>query len=209
MNTRPASPGEERILVCVSPSPSSARLIHAAANLAEKLGAKWLAVAVEAPDAYPMDGEDRRRLLSHLRLAESLGAQPLRLTGLHVNQEILRCARQHGITRLLVGKPTLRRWRDLIFPPLVFELLRQSGTMEVLFMAGPELPPPAIPPQPLRGDIPWNGYAASLLLVALTTLAAFLGRHLLTPADTVMLYLLPIMASKLWQPRHSLESRLF
>lgn len=187
-------PGNGRILVCVSPSPASERLIHAAHDLADKLGVSWLAVTVDAPDAYATTAADRQRLLAHLRLADALGAETLRLSGRCVSQEVIRCARQHGVTRILIGKPTLRRWRDRFKPSLVHELLRDSGPIEVQFIAGSGTPPAvAVPPAPATPPS-WSGHLVSLGLVVLTTLLVYGGRHLLTPPDLVMLYLLPIMA---------------
>lgn len=188
-----STPTGERILVCVSPSPASAHLIHEAHQRAEKLGATWMAVTVDAPDAYGATAADRQRLLAHLRLAESLGAETMRLSGRGVCQELLHCARQHAVTRILVGKPTLRRWRDRFRPSLVHELLRDSGSMEVQFIAAPEGPASSGAPSGRETSPPWHGYLVSAGLVILTTLLAHIGRQDLTPPDLVMLYLLPIM----------------
>ncbi|MBF0126589.1 MAG: sensor histidine kinase KdpD [Magnetococcales bacterium] len=196
MEPHPASsaPTKERILVCVSPSPASARLIHAACRQANGLGASWMVVTVDAPDAYAMTATDRQRLLAHLRLADSLGAETIRLTGHRVSHEVIRCALQYGVTRILIGKPTLNRWRDRFKPSLIHDLVRNSGAIEVQCLAGEDLPQPAIAPRSAFSATHWSGYAASLLAVALTTLMAYLGRGLLTSPDLVMLYLLPVMA---------------
>ncbi|MBF0146243.1 MAG: DUF4118 domain-containing protein [Magnetococcales bacterium] len=188
-----SAPGNERILVCVSPSPASDRLIHVAHDLAGKLGATWLAVTVDAPDAYATTALDRQRLLAHLRLADALGAETLRLSGRRVSQEVVRCAQQHGVTRILMGKPTLRRWRDRFRPSLVHELLRDSGPIQVQFIAESGIPPIVAVPPPPEKSVPWRDSLISLALVALTTLLIDQGRQWLIPPDLVMLYLLPIM----------------
>ena len=72
-------PAGERIVVGVGPSPSSARLIRAARRMAEGLRAPWTAVWVERPTPY--GPADRERLEEHLRLAESLGGEVVRLAG--------------------------------------------------------------------------------------------------------------------------------
>ena len=74
-------PAAEHILVCVGSSPSSARIIRGARRMAEGLRARWAAVYVEAPDAFPMSDADRERLQGHLLLAESLGGEVVQLTG--------------------------------------------------------------------------------------------------------------------------------
>jgi hypothetical protein len=68
-------PASERILVCVSASPLSARLVRAAKRLASGLRAPCLAVHVETPAAIRLPVKERQRLERNLRLAEQLGAQ--------------------------------------------------------------------------------------------------------------------------------------
>ncbi len=187
-------PDKGSILVCVGPSVSSARLVYAAHRLAGRMGVSWLAVTVDAPDAYPMDVADRQRQLAHMRLAESLGAKTIRLSGERVSHEIIRCACKHGVSRILVGKPTLSRWRDRFRPSLVHDLVRYSGDMDVQFISGEDAPSSPIELLPDKHHTPWRGYAASLLSVVMTTTLVSWGRHHLTPPDLVMLYLLPIMA---------------
>ncbi len=66
----------ERLLVCVGPSPTSARLVRAAKRLADSLGAEWIAINVESSQSGEMSPKDRARLLAHLRLAERWGRKP-------------------------------------------------------------------------------------------------------------------------------------
>ena len=74
-------PTTERVLACIGPSPSSARVVRAAMRVAQELHAPWTAVSVSAPDAVPMREVDRERLQAHLRLAESLGGEIVMLNG--------------------------------------------------------------------------------------------------------------------------------
>jgi two-component system sensor histidine kinase KdpD len=129
-------PAAERILVCVGPSPTSAPLIRGARRMAAGLRAAWVAVYAEAPDAYPMTAQDRERLQANLRLAESLGATVVRLAGHHVADEILRYAREHNVTRIVIGKPTHARRRDVLRGSLVNRIVRGSGDIEVHFIGG-------------------------------------------------------------------------
>lgn len=187
-------PATERLLVCVGPSPASAKVVRAARRMAAGLRASWTAAYVEAPDAYPMRREDRERLQEHLRLAESLGGEVVRLSGQHVSDELLRYAREHNITRIVIGKPTHSRWQDLRRGSLVARLVRGSGDIEVHFIAGdtvePETRPPATP-TPRR--LPWRGSAAAGGLVAIATGLALLGRPYLSQPDVMIVYLLAIM----------------
>ena len=184
----------ERILVCVGPSPSSTRIIRGARRMAAGLRASWVAAYVEAPDAYPMTRADRDRLQSHLRLAESLGGEVIRLSGNHVSDELVRYAREHNVTRIVIGKPTHSRWRDLVKGSLVSRLVRASGDIEVHFIAGDEVESPAgTRPMPPPWRIDWPGFTLAAALVGIATGLATLSRVYLSQPDIVMVFLLTIM----------------
>ena len=63
----------ERLLVCISPSPLSERLIRTTRRLADELNAEWIALYVETPQFASMSPEKRDRVASILQLAEDLG----------------------------------------------------------------------------------------------------------------------------------------
>ena len=187
-------PAAERILVCVGASPSSARIIRGACRMAAGLRAPWVAVYADAPDAYPLKGHDRDRLQANLRLAESLGGEVARLSGSHVSDTILRYARDHNITRIIVGKPTHPRWRDVLRGSLVNRLVRGSGDIEVNFIAGDASASLGrVRPPPSARHVNWVGAGAAALLVASATGLAAIGRGILSQPDVVMVYLLTIM----------------
>jgi len=187
-------PTAERVLVCIGPSPSSAKIMRGARRMAAGLRAQWVAVYVDAPDAYPMTPADRERLQGHLRLAESLGAEVARLSGRRIAEEILRYAREHNVTRIVVGKPTHSRWRDRLKGSLVNQLVRGSGDIEVHFVAGDDMPVLEGPRLPRASrKVGWAAYVAAALLVALATGVGMLTRSWLSQADFVMMFLLVIM----------------
>jgi two-component system sensor histidine kinase KdpD len=192
---RTAWPAAERIMACVGPSPSSARIVRGARRMAAGLRAPWVAAYVDAPDAFPMSPGDRERLQVHLRLAESLGGEVVRLSGSHVSAALLDYARGHDVTRIVVGKPTRTRWRDRWKGSLVDELVRGSGEIEVHFIAGDESPP--APPQPARPptSFRWPDYAYTALFVAAATILGVAAGSYLALPDVVTFYLLVIMIS--------------
>lgn len=71
-------PTQERLLVCVSPSPLR-RLVQVTQRMAARLQAEWLAVYVETPGHTRLRDDERERLIQHLRLAEKLGAETVTL----------------------------------------------------------------------------------------------------------------------------------
>lgn len=189
-------PAGERILVCVSASPASARLVRAARRMASGLRAQLVAAYVEPVETTRVTDADRARLEANLRLAESLGAEVVRLVGARVSETILEHARKHNVTRIVVGKPTHGRLRDRIRGSLLDEIVRGSGDIDVHVISGdatgaPARPAPvedarAAPPEP-------TAYVSALALVALGTSVAWLGRATFAMPDLAMVYLLVII----------------
>jgi len=66
----------ERVMVCMSSSASSPRVVRAGARIASRLGARWYAVYVETRSEEPgrIKPFDREQLAQNIALAESLGA---------------------------------------------------------------------------------------------------------------------------------------
>lgn len=184
----------DQLLVAVSPSPYSARLVRAARRIAGSLHARWYAVYVEPRSARPLSKPLAARLAQNLDLAEQLGAEVVTLGGDNPTEELLRFAREQHITKLIIGKPVVGRWRDRFRPSFVDQLVRQSGDIDVYVTAGDpddseqrtEMRAPRPPPD-------WPNLAPAAVMPALATgvsLLAF-GRDQLP--DVVMIYLLGIM----------------
>jgi len=85
--------------------PLSARLVRSAKRLADGLKAQWTAAYVEGPVAARLSQADRDRVSQTLRLAAQLGAATVTLTGPNVAEEILSYAHDHGVTKVVIGKP--------------------------------------------------------------------------------------------------------
>ena len=183
----------ERILVAVGPSPGSERLIRATKRIAEGLRAEWTAAHVEVLGAPPLPDKDRERIENHLRLAESLGANIARLAGPSVAEALLHHARAHNATRIVAGKPTHSRWRDLVRGSLLDTLIRGSGNIEVHVIApveskdGPYRPPVGRPEEPGA-----RGYVLAVIAIALVTALGLALAPYTELADLTMLYLIAI-----------------
>ncbi len=131
-------PAAEHLLVCVSPSPLSSRLVRAGKRMAEALRARWLVVYVEGGRQTSLSDEDRTRLAQTLRLAELLGAETLELSGNNVPEEIIKCANQYNVSKIIIGKPANPRWKELLFGSIVDEVIRQSGAIDVYVITSKE-----------------------------------------------------------------------
>lgn len=188
-------PTNERLLVCVGPSPTSAKVIRAAKRLADRMNAPWIAVYVETAKAEGMSLLDRQRLHEHQRLAESLGAETVQISGEDISRELLRYASSRNVTKIVLGKTDepSRFWRQR--DSLVDSLIRDSGNMDVFVVRGIDEPVTVHVPAVSHvkaGISSWLGTTAALL----TATGAALGMHSLgfTEANLVMVYLLAVVA---------------
>ena len=188
-------PARERILVCVGPAPQSAQLVRAARRMASAVHAPWIAAYVERPGARPLSKEDGDRLAGHLRLAESLGAESVVLEGARPAERLLALAHERNVTRIVVGKPTHARWRDLVYGSLLDDLVRGSGDIDVHVIAGEDADAPA--PQRRRPEpkLAPGMFVRGAIPVAVATAIAVLLREAVGMADIAMIFLAAIAAS--------------
>jgi two-component system sensor histidine kinase KdpD len=187
----------ERILVCVSWSPHSARVIRDACRMARGLHAPWLAVYVETPASVRLSKEDRTYLSQNLGLAAQLGADVETLSDERAAEAIVRLARERNATKIVVGKPRKRGWRERLFGSFVDDLVRHTGDIDIYVTAGGPETAEWVPDRRRDREPGRAGYAAAAALVALATGLGWVafGPDYLT--DIVMVYLLSVVIASL------------
>lgn len=192
----------EHILVCVGPSPTTARLIRTAKRMATAFGAEWLAVAVETRTEGALLGGTRAKIAPHLRLAEQLGAEIHTLLGQDVAQTILEYARSRNVTKIIVGKTAQPWWKRILFGTVVDRLLEQSGDIDVYVIRGEsESAKPAVwPSRP--NVVEWSHYFYTAAVVAVCALFGW-GNHAFGFAElnTAMAFLLGVAFVAAWYGR--------
>ena len=186
----------ERLLVCISGSPYSEKLIRATCRLAEELKAQWYTVYIETPESGKHARENREHVWRDMRLAESLGSQVASVTAPTVTDAILDYALRHNVTKIVMGKPTRPRWRELVNPPVVDRVIRNSGAIDVVVVSFESAEKPGRQAkQTAQGTFGFRGYAASLMLVVAASVVCELFRPLLDPTNMVMFYLLAVVVA--------------
>ena len=93
----------ERILACLSPSPSNPKILRAAAEMAGD-GTELIALFVETPQFPLLSNADRRRLQENIRTAEQLGAKLRTVSGDDVAFQVAEFARLAGIRKIVLGQ---------------------------------------------------------------------------------------------------------
>ena len=190
-----AWPTVERLLVCISPGPESARLVRAAKRMADRLSAPWVAAYVETPRQLRLPAEVRDRVTQTLRLAEQLGAETVRLPGEKMSEAILRFAHDRNVTKIVVGKPRRQLWTRILIGSIVDALVQGSGDIDIYVISAEREQHGAPPAQRARRAIPsdWAPYGWAMAVVALATGAAWLTLPYFELANLVMVYLLGIV----------------
>ncbi|OOM80540.1 sensor protein KdpD [Clostridium sp. BL-8] len=97
-------PTSDVVLACISPSPSSLRVIRTATRMAEAHHSKWIALYVEGTKSKNLGKEDRERLNSHFNLAEQLGGEVVTAYGDNAVEQIIQYAKFRNVTKIIIGK---------------------------------------------------------------------------------------------------------
>jgi two-component system sensor histidine kinase KdpD len=189
----------ECLLVCVGPSPSSAKVIRAAKRLSNSLHAEFVAVHVENEAARALSAGDRTRLATNLRLAQNLGAEIVTLTGEDVVAEILDYAQRRNVTKIIVGKTEPRRGRWGRRDSMTDRLIRESANVDIYVVRGTEEPPPPTSfwlPRQTSPPFAWWGTFG--ILAATTALAWLLDWLQLGEANVIMTFLLGVVLTSVF-----------
>lgn len=134
----------DRLMVAISGSPTSEKLIRWTRRAASSMEASWIAVHVETPDVTPSTLEEVRLSLN-LALARQLGAEVILSQGSAVGPTLLRVAQQHNVTQIVLGKPASCRWFAFLKRSPVPWLIFHSGEIDVQLVQGLEAKPSAKP----------------------------------------------------------------
>ena len=108
----------EHILICLSASPSNAKVIRTAARMAKAFHGAFTALFVETPGFSSLSEADRKRISANVRLAEELGAKITTTYGDDPAVQIAEYARISGISKVVLGRSphrgSLRHTKNLV-----------------------------------------------------------------------------------------------
>jgi two-component system, OmpR family, sensor histidine kinase KdpD len=127
---------EDRILIHVSPDPSTAALIRRGKRVADFLDADCFAVCVLSEDELQSVKTPQREALSrHLNFARNLQIETQVLQGEDDAQSLVQFAREHQITQLFVLRPRAKVWHLGFGRNLVQQVVRLARDMQVTVVA--------------------------------------------------------------------------
>lgn len=95
---------KEHIMICLSSSPSNAKVIRTAARLAAAFFGEFTALYVETPDSDNLGEEELHLLESNTRLAQQLGANVVSVYGEDIAEQISEYAKIASISKIVIGR---------------------------------------------------------------------------------------------------------
>lgn len=128
----------DRVMACMSSDPPLSRvLLRKASRIAGRLNTDWYCVYVQTADERPdrIDASIQRRLVDNIQLAQSMGAEVVKLTGDDVAGVLTRFAAEHGVTLAIVGETRRSRWYRLRNASIVDRLLARGPGLDVLVIS--------------------------------------------------------------------------
>lgn len=119
----------QRLMVAISPSPYSAKLIRWTRRLAYTMEASWIAVYVETD--LKTSEENKESLKKNFELAKELGAEIITTNDIDIVNALTRIATENNITQIIVGKSRAFRKSKVIE-----RLLKESGEIDIYVVGG-------------------------------------------------------------------------
>src|ERR1700736_684168 len=158
----------DRLLVAVSASPYSERLIRYTRRLAASMEASWIVANIERP--RPLSQKEQARLTRYLAIAHQHRAEVISTPDTDVGEALLRVARQHNVTQIVIGKPLGPRWLSFWKRDPLRWLMRHSGNIDIHMIPADESAQPQREPIEERlARAPWRDFGIALLIAAAVT----------------------------------------
>lgn len=200
-----AAKAGEHILICLSSSPSNAKVIRTAARMSEAFHSGFTALLVETPETKELKGDNLKRLRDNLKLAEQLGAQISTVYGEDPAVQIAEYAKVSGITKIVMGRTNHRQ--NLFFrgKTLADKLTNLAGSIDIYII--PDT-------QPLyqkklnfaKSNEPWFRWQdlfKTLFIIVLATLIGLLFFEVgLRDANIITIYILGVLITAIWTRGH-------
>ncbi len=188
----------ERLMVAVSPSPLSERLVRWTRRMAYNLKAPWLAVFVQP--MRPLSDTEKAQLARTMSLAHKLRGEVITVSGDDIVETLMRVAHQRNVTQLVIGKPVRNHLQELLRGgSVVNRLVHASGDIDVYVVTGDKesVTERPVVPRPTLQSGP-NQYVVAILVVVVSVAICYvLSSAAISPVigyqETALILLLVIV----------------
>ena len=182
----------EKILVCINAKSVSTKLIRTAKQQATRLKCPWTVLYVENADYFKLQDDEKANIEKILRLAEQLGAKTVTIQEANVTTAILKYAREHSCTRIIISKSKTSKIKSKLFGNLVYDIIDKSDDIDVYIIN--EVSEQSVTKKHKAFSYtPWWSYFSALFIVSSCTLVGLSVKEWLDPENVVMIFLAGIV----------------
>lgn len=121
----------DRILICISPTRSSLRLIRRGWRIAQKMQGDVKAVYVEEPK---LPDTSKKILEDDFKLCERLGIPTITLQG-EPSESIIKYVQENNVTQIILGHSDRTKIQEFLKGSLMLELAKALKTVDILVVA--------------------------------------------------------------------------
>ncbi|EKD45375.1 MAG: hypothetical protein ACD_69C00319G0004 [uncultured bacterium] len=187
-------PVESKLLVGISSSKNTERILLITHRMAADLEAEWYAVHVESLQQARYTGKARNQLYRNINLAEELGAKVVALSGSDIADEIIKFAKQKNVTLIITGLSQRSRFQELVRGSVFDNLVKKSSPINVLVVGGnPQVTAPSKSPPAKK--LEYKPYFMGFLSVTTVFLLSWMFPQWILTHNLLMILLLPTLVS--------------
>ncbi len=189
---------DEHVLVCLSSSPSNAKIIRTAARMARAFKGSFTALFVETPDTAAMGEADKKRLRENMRLAQQLGADIETTYGEDVPYQIAEFARLSGISKIVIGRSTATRKNIFSKPTLTERLISAVPNLDIHVIPDATAGEYELARRRLPRAVPARDIGKSILVLLVATLIGYAFYALgFSEANIIAVYIFGVLVTSI------------
>lgn len=186
---------DEHILVCISPSPTNAKIIRTATRMANAFKGRFTAIFVETSMLTNMSEKDKTALRDNIRLAQQLGATIETVYGDDVALQIAEFARLSGVSKVVVGRNNIKKKFIFGKASLTERLTAIAPNLDVYIIPNKEnihyRAPKSV--QPKAGLILKDITKSTIILIATTIIGLIFYELKFSEANIITIYILSVL----------------
>lgn len=186
----------EHVLVCLSPSPTNARVIRTAARMAGAFRGDFTAILVETSQIKQENAKISKKMEANIALAKQFGANVITLYGEDIVEQIAGYARRNGISKIVIGRTVQKPHLFYVKPTLIDRLIKRLPNMDIYVIPDSNAGPQSRKREFLelfRVKSKSDFLKTALILGAATLLSALLYRLQAGEINVVMVYIMGVV----------------
>lgn len=186
---------DEKILVCLSSSPTNSKIIRRAARMASAFKGEFIGLFVETSDDENMSEENKTRLRNNIHLAEQLGAKIETVTGEDIAFQIAEFARLAGVSKVILGRSSSKKKYFWAKSPLTEKLTSYAPNLDIYIIPDTStLSYPSNSKLNIKSKLTLRDLAISFFILTLATIISFIFFNLgFSESNIITLYILGVL----------------